>query len=52
VVGLWLIGGSSNTANTVPVGLAAMRRGLAELPGMMTELPFLAALTRATEAVP
>ncbi|HKE19675.1 MAG TPA: inositol-3-phosphate synthase [Kofleriaceae bacterium] len=42
MVGLWLIGGSGNVATTVAVGLAAIRRGLAEPLGMVTELPLLA----------
>jgi myo-inositol-1-phosphate synthase len=42
VVGLWLIGGSGNVATTVAVGLAALRRGLCEPLGLVTELPLLA----------
>jgi myo-inositol-1-phosphate synthase len=42
VQGLYLIGGSGNVATTVAVGLAALRRGLAEPIGLVTELPLLA----------
>ena len=40
--GLYLIGGSGNVATTVAVGLGALRRGLAEPIGLVTELPLLA----------
>ncbi len=42
MLGLYLIGGSGNVATTVAVGLAALRRGLAEPLGLVTELPLLA----------
>jgi myo-inositol-1-phosphate synthase len=42
MVGLWLIGASGNVATTVAVGLAALRRGLSERLGLVTELPLLA----------
>jgi len=41
LIGLWLIGASGNVATTVAVGLAALRRGLTEPTGLVTELPLL-----------
>jgi myo-inositol-1-phosphate synthase len=42
VIGLWLIGASGNVATTVAIGLAALRRGLAQPIGLVSELPLLA----------
>jgi myo-inositol-1-phosphate synthase len=42
VLAVWLIGASGNVATTVAAGLAALRRGLAEPTGLVTELPLLA----------
>src|SRR4051812_34379238 len=38
-VGVWLIGAWGGVATTVVVGLAALRKGLAETTGLVTSLP-------------
>jgi len=43
-LGLWLIGAKGGVATTVTVGLAALKRGLAETTGLVSALPQFAGL--------
>jgi myo-inositol-1-phosphate synthase len=43
-VGLWLIGALGGVGSTVALGLAALRRGLTDSTGLVTELPFFSGL--------
>ena len=43
-VGLWLIGALGGVGSTVALGLAALRRGLTDLTGLVTGLPLCAGL--------
>ena len=38
-VGLWLVGAFGGVGTAITVGLAAMKRGLADRTGLVTELP-------------
>src|SRR5947209_7155059 len=43
-VGSWLIGALGGVGSTVALGLAALRRGLTDATGLVTELPLFAGL--------
>lgn len=43
-LGLWLVGAGGNVATTVAVGLAALKKNLAESTGLVTQTPALAKL--------
>src|SRR5436305_10268618 len=43
-VGLWLIGALGGVGSTVALGLAALRRGLTDTTGLVTNLPLFAGL--------
>jgi myo-inositol-1-phosphate synthase len=43
-IGIWLIGAKGGVATTVIVGLVALRKGLAESVGLVSELPEFSAL--------
>jgi myo-inositol-1-phosphate synthase len=43
-VGLWLVGAFGGVGTTITVGLAALKRGLAQTTGLVTELPLFRAL--------
>jgi myo-inositol-1-phosphate synthase len=43
-VGLWLVGAFGGVGTAITVGLAAMRRGMANRTGLVTELPVFAGL--------
>lgn len=47
-VGLWLIGSKGGVATTVTVGLVALKKGLAEKVGLVSELPFMQGLDLVT----
>ena len=47
-VGLWLIGALGGVGSTIALGLAAMRRGLTDRTGLVTDLPFFPGSTSTT----